>query len=121
MTGTTIIANLNKVHICFPHIDNFSFFFNTFLNSIHQTELVNWVSATYVETLGEIQRQSVCKGVYNALIKHFEKVENEEDVGKPQKRGSIRWRRMRNRKIITPIANITIDGDDLIAVNKTIV
>ena len=47
----------------------------------------------YVGTLGEIQRQSVCKGVYNALVKNFEKVESVEDVGKPQKRGTIRWRR----------------------------
>jgi hypothetical protein len=61
--------------------------------SIHQTELVNWISAIYVGTLGEIQRQSVCKGVYNALVKNFEKVESVEDVGKPQKRGTIRWRR----------------------------
>ena len=63
------------------------------LISIHQTELVNWISAVYVGTLGEIQRQSVCKGVYNALVKNFEKVESVEDVGKPQKRGTIRWRR----------------------------
>ena len=63
---------------------------------------MNWVSAIYVETLGEIQRQSVCKGVYNALVKNFEKVESEEEVGKPQKRGTIRWRRMQNRDITDP-------------------
>ena len=67
-----------------------------FAFSIHQTELVNWISAIYVGTLGEIQRQSVCKGVYNALVKNFEKVESVEDVGKPQKRGTIRWRRPKN-------------------------
>lgn len=73
------------------------------------------MSAIYVDTLGEIQRQSVCKGVYNALIKNFEKVENEEDIGKPQKRGTIRWRRMRNRDInettITGTTPANIDTD----------
>lgn len=69
------------------------FIFAFIFISIHQTELVNWISAVYVGTLGEIQRQSVCKGVYNALVKNFEKVESIEDVGKPQKRGTIRWRR----------------------------
>ena len=49
-----------------------------------------------METLGEIQRQSVCKGVYNALLKNFEKVENEEDGNKPHKRGTVRWRRMKS-------------------------
>ena len=79
------------IFICFLII-----IFSLFLYSIHQTELVNWVSAVYVETLGEIQRQSVCKGVYNALLKNFEKVENEEDGNKPHKRGTVRWRRMKN-------------------------
>ena len=79
------------------------------------------MSATYVETLGEIQRQSVCKGVYNALIKNFEKVENEEDVGKPQKRGSIRWRRLKDRDSDGPMANIASDDGDVTAVDKTFV
>ena len=71
------------------------------------------MSAIYVDTLGEIQRQSVCKGVYNALIKNFEKVENEEDIGKPQTRGTIRWRRMRNRDINeTTITETTPDNID---------
>ena len=69
-----------------------------YFDSIHQTELVNWISAIYVGTLGEIQRQSVCKGVYNALVKNFEKVENGEEAGKPQKRGTIRWRKPRDDK-----------------------
>ena len=89
-----------EVHFMTPHWCIFICFliiiFSLFLYSIHQTELVNWVSAVYVETLGEIQRQSVCKGVYNALLKNFEKVENEEDGNKPHKRGTVRWRRMKN-------------------------
>jgi hypothetical protein len=64
---------------------------------------VNWVSAIYVETLGEIQRQSVCKGVYNALVKNFEKVENDDEIGKPQKRGTIRWRRGKGRIEAPPV------------------
>ena len=74
-----------------------------YIDSIHQTELVNWISAIYVGTLGEIQRQSVCKGVYNALVKNFEKVENGEEAGKPQKRGTIRWRKPKDDKEEKPL------------------
>lgn len=85
---------VTKSNECSSHLSGIlSLIFSYISISIHQTELVNWISSIYVGTLGEIQRQSVCKGVYNALVKNFEKVESVEDVGKPQKRGTIRWRR----------------------------
>lgn len=66
-------------------------------NSIHQTNLVEWVAKVYYASLGEMQRQSLRKGIYNALTKHYERVVGEdEDLGKRQKRGTIRWRKQKS-------------------------
>ena len=65
-----------------------------YLYSIHQTNLVEWVAKVYYASLGEMQSQSLRKGIYNALTKHYERViSTEEDLGKRQKRGTIRWRK----------------------------
>lgn len=66
-------------------------------SSIHQTNLVEWVAKVYYASLGEMQRQSLRKGIYNALTKHYERVVGEdEDLGKRQKRGTIRWRKQKS-------------------------
>lgn len=77
-------------------VSNFSPYLPIIL-SIHQTNLVEWVAKVYYSSLGEMQRQSLRKGIYNALTKHYVRVLGvDEDLGKRQKRGTIRWRKQKS-------------------------
>lgn len=61
--------------------------------SVLQTELVDWISNKYYRQLDdcESRKQSLRKGLYSILMKHFERIGTHESA-KRQKRGTIRWR-----------------------------
>ena len=59
--------------------------------SAFQPNIVDWIGNRYFKTLDEAQKQSLRKGVYSMLAKHYERVGGDESR-KRQKRGSIRWR-----------------------------
>ena len=61
--------------------------------SVLQTELVDWIASKYynLQEDNETRKQSLRKGLYSILMKHFERVGSDENK-KRQKRGTIRWR-----------------------------
>lgn len=61
--------------------------------SVLQTELVDWISNKYykLQDDSETRKQSLRKGLYSILMKHYERVGSDESK-KRQKRGTIRWR-----------------------------
>mmetsp|Transcript_9394 Transcript_9394/g.9199 ORF Transcript_9394/g.9199 Transcript_9394/m.9199 type:complete len:268 (-) Transcript_9394:107-910(-) len=66
--------------------------------SIHQSALVDWVAKNYYVSLGELQRQSLRKGIYNALSKHFTRIGGKSSLegATKVKRGTIRWAKALN-------------------------
>ena len=61
--------------------------------SVLQTELVDWIASKYykLQNDSEMKKQSLRKGLYSILMKHYERIGSEESI-KRQKRGTIRWR-----------------------------
>jgi hypothetical protein len=61
--------------------------------SVLQTELVDWIANKYykLQDDSETRKQSLRKGLYSILMKHYERVGSDESK-KRQKRGTIRWR-----------------------------
>ena len=61
--------------------------------SVLQTELVDWIASKYykLQDDSETKKQSLRKGLYSILMKHYERIGSEEST-KRQKRGTIRWR-----------------------------
>ena len=61
--------------------------------SVLQTELVDWIASKYynLQEDNETRKQSLRKGLYSILMKHFERLGSDENK-KRQKRGTIRWR-----------------------------
>ena len=61
--------------------------------SVLQTELVDWIANKYYNLQDdcETRKQSLRKGLYSILMKHYERVGSDESK-KRQKRGTIRWR-----------------------------
>ena len=61
--------------------------------SVLQTELVDWIASKYYKLQDdcETKKQSLRKGLYSILMKHYERIGSDESI-KRQKRGTIRWR-----------------------------
>ena len=90
--GAVSLAKLSYKDMIDAAFDSFELDLDTD-QSVLQTELVDWISNKYYRQLddSESRKQSLRKGLYSILMKHFERIGTHEST-KRQKRGTIRWR-----------------------------
>ena len=58
--------------------------------AVNQHELIEWVVQNCA--FGNVQLQTVRKGIKNCLSKYYAKVGNEEELVMKQKKGTTRWK-----------------------------